>query len=539
MKIILMTAAALAIAPAQAAWAQSTRPGVEQTRPKPLPKPRKARPLPKLAPAKPATPIAFAPFKVTEVGVQGSSLSPALISAASRPYIGQTLDEAGLARLAQSVADVYGKSDIALYTIAIPDQDFAGGRVMLVAIEGRIGEVAIESAPPKANMKLVRAYAARMQAERPLRKKTLERYISLIRDIPGVTTEIDLQRTDQIGVVRLVLKPKLKKFQAGIGINTRGTAQLGRTQISVDLFGNSLLTQGDRLQASVAFPTDLERFQYYTASYQAPIGTNGTTGGVTFAYLKTKPKGSGVTGDARIAALSVSHPLIRGYESDLYLTGSFEALNSENALFGQSLSDERTRVVRTGVAYGRTRERSALSARATASFGIDGLGARSDDPLSSKTDFRKVTGDVAWDRAIGKPFAVRLRGTLQATDDPLPASEQFALGGDQYGRAFEASALVGDQGLAGSAELAYAPRKLPKPIAGTEVYGFVDAGRVWINARPGFDETEADLASAGAGVRLSVFSKGVLEVEGARAVEAPTGRDDDWRLVFSYRTKLD
>lgn len=538
MKMILMAVAVLTVAPTGVALAQSTRPGVDQTRPKPLPKPRKGKPVAPPEPVKPAT-VAFTPFTVTEVAVQGASISPAFVSGASRPFIGQTLDEAGLSRLVKAVADAYGKTDIALYTVAVPEQDFAGGRVILVAIEGRIGEVVIQPTPAKADMRLLKAYAGALKTDRPLSKGALERYISLIRDIPGVTTDIDLQRTDKVGVVRLVLKPTVKRFQAGVGINTRGTAQLGRTQISLDLIGNSLLTQGDRAQATIAVPTDVERFQYYGLSYQRPVGTNGTMAGVSLGYLKTKPKGSDVTGDARIAALTLSHPLIRGYESDLYLTGAFEALNSENALFGQTQSDERTRVARIGAAYGRTRTRSAMSLKGAASFGIDGLGARTADPLSGRPDFRKVTGDAAYDRAIGKPLAVRLRATAQATDDPLPASEQFSLGGDAYGRAFEASTLVGDRGVAASAELAYAPRKLPRPIAGTEVYGFVDGGKVWTESRPGLPNGAADLASAGAGVRLSVFSKGVLEVEGARAVEAPTGRDDDWRLVFSYRTRLD
>src|SRR5215217_643651 len=530
MKAILVLAAVAAAAPGFAD-AQPSRPGVEQSRPKPLPRKRQAPPpKPKLAPPTPE-PTAFAPFVVSQVAVQGSTAPPELIASASRPFIGQTLDQAGL--------QAYAKTDAALYTIAVPQQDFADGRVVLIAIEGYIGEYTIEPAPPGADMRLIKAYAEKLRAQRPLRKPTLERYLSLMRDIPGTTVEMDLQRTDQPAKVRLVLKPKVRRWEVGLGINTRGAALLGRTQLSVDAIGNSLLAQGDRAQATFAAPTDFDRFQYYALSYQIPVGTEGTMASLSGAYLRTKPKGSSVTGDARIAALQITHPWIRGYESDTYLTASLEGVNSANALFGQTLSDERTRVARAGAIYTRTKAKSQLVLKATASFGIDGLGARTDDPTIAKPDFRKAVADVAWNRSLTPPLSLRLRAMGQATEDPLPASEQVSLGGDDFGRAFEASTLVGDRGVGASAELGYAPRKLPKAIAGSEVYGFVDGGKVWSKGRSGLPDSSDSLASAGGGVRLSAFTKTVVELEGARALESPSGRDDEWRMIVSFRTRLD
>lgn len=538
MRAILLLAVLATAAPGFADAQPTTRPGIEQSRPKPLPTERQAPPPTPPSPAARPEPRAFAPFVVRQVAVQGSTAPPQLIADASRPFIGQTLDDAGLKRLVAAVVAAYAKTDAALYTIAVPQQDFADGRVILVALEGYIGEVVIEPMPADANMKLIRAYAEKLRSQRPLRKPKLERYISLIRDIPGHTVDIDLQRTDVPGKVRLVVKPRVKRFDAGIGVNTRGTARLGRTQVSLDASASSLLTQGDRLTATFAAPTDFERFQYYALAYQIPVNSEGTTAGVSAAYLRTKPKDSGIDGDARIAALSITHPAIRGYDTNLYLTGSLEGLNSSNALFGQTFSDERTRVIRTGAIYSRTKPRSALGLKTTASFGIDGLGSRTVDSALAKPDFRKVTADASWNRAIGRPVALRLRAVAQATDDPLPASEQFALGGNEFGRAFEASSLVGDRGVAASAELGYTPQKLPKAIAGTEVYGFVDGGKVWLKGRLGLPETSDALSSAGAGIRLAAFSKSVIEFEGARSIDSPAGRDKDWRMVFSFRTRL-
>jgi hemolysin activation/secretion protein len=479
------------------------------------------------------------PFVVTDVRVEGSSAPPALIDAVTRPFIGQTLDDAGLARLTNAVAKIYETSDVALYTIVAPKQDFAGGHVRLVALEGYIANVAVHAIPPGQDMSLVKAYGERLTRERPLRKPTLERYVSLIRDIPGATVDMDLLATGKPEAVRLGMELKQKRFDGGFSLNTRGTARLGRTQVAFDGYWNGMLTQGDQAHLAVAAPTDFQRFRYYGLSYQRPLGSTGLTGTASAGYLKTRPKDVPITGKATMGALQLRYPVIRGYKQNLYVSGGIDMLNSQNALFGQTLSDERTRALRAAVGWSRTGERTSTGVQAAVGLGIDGLGARVSHPGLSKADFRKLGVTLAQDRVLTKTVVARLRLTGQATGDRLPASEQFALGGDDYGRAFDASTLVGDYGYGASGELAWIPRNLPKPVAGTELYGFVDGGKVWSKGRLGLPTTNASLSSAGGGVRLAVKSKAVIDVEGARAIDSPPGLDRSWRLIFSLRTVLD
>lgn len=535
---LFLSAAALGLFPLLAD--AQPRTGVGETRVKPLPRPES----PALAPtplrrthAAPEQP--FAPFTVTKVTVKGSSAPPGMLDAATRPFVGQTLREGGLKQITDAVARLYDDSDVALYTVAAPSQDFAGGEVRLVVLEGHIAEVVIHALPEGQDLSLVKGYGQRLTAERPLLKPTLERYISLIRDIPGLTVGMDLLQTDVPGAVRLGLELRQKRFDGGFSLNTRGTALLGRTQVAFDGYWNGMLAQGDQAHITLAAPTDLRRFQYYAGSYERPLGTNGARAAVSAAYLKTRPKGSPIDGEAKLAGVQVSHPVIRSYRQDLYVSGGLDMLNSENALFGRAFSDERTRAVRLAAAWSKTGKRTVTGARGALGLGIDGLGARTRDPRLADADFRKLGVAASQDRVLTPTLALRLRAAGQATDDRLPASEQFSLGGDEYGRAFESSALVGDYGYAASGELAWTPASLPKTVAGSELYGFVDGGRVWARGRLGMPGADAALASAGGGVRLAVAQKAVIGVEGARAVDSPPGRDDEWRMVFSLRTLID
>ena len=100
-------------------------------------------------------------------------------------------------------------------------------------------------------------------------------------------------------------------------------------------------------------------------------------------------------------------------------------------------------------------------------------------------------------------------------------------------------AEFGDIGLTGSAELAWRPGKiLPSALSGSELYGFVDGGKVWVKGRFGFPTNAYDLESAGGGVRLSVASKAVLQLEAARGLTNPVPflERKDWRLIFTVRT---
>src|SRR3546814_17175573 len=83
----------------------------------------------------------------------------------------------------------YGKGDVSLYTIVVPQQNLSDGVLTLRVVEGYIDDVVITGDVKGRGLDLVRRYAARLAAEKPLRRPTLERYLSLIRDIPGLETE--------------------------------------------------------------------------------------------------------------------------------------------------------------------------------------------------------------------------------------------------------------------------------------------------------------------------------------------------------------
>ena len=69
----------------------------------------------------------------------------------------------------------------------------------------------------------------------------------------------------------------------------------------------------------------------------------------------------------------------------------------------------------------------------------------------------------------------------------------------------------------------------------SEIYAFVDGGKLWLQDRPGLAATDFDLGSAGAGVRLGVFDNTSLTIELARAIDVVSEGVDEhgWRTAIS------
>ncbi len=495
-----------------------------------------ARPPPKLHNGAAAVAsVAFKPFELRTVRIDGSTLAPSTLAVAYKPYIGRTLDAKMLAGLARDISAAYAHSNVALYTVGVPTQDFDGGQLRISVIEGYVAGGAVHVSGNKKVTPLIVAQIDKLTPGRPLRRLSLERRLSLIRDIPGVTINADMQRTGQPGAVRMAVDATQKSYDWSINLTNRGTAYLGRTQVTLDGTLYSLLRGGDATRFTFVAPTVLKRFQYYALNHRTPLGDDGAVLSVGGGYLRTRPRGSNIHGDASLTNAAISFPVLRGYDRSLYITGGIDGVNSHNALLGQTLSIERTRALRLSVSYGETGPKSAASFNLSASHGIDGLGARTANRLLAKPDFSKVTAQAAYDRALNRTIVARLRAAAQYSDDILPGSEMFSLGGDQFGRAFQTSYATGDSGYAGAVELAWRPAFMPKKAQGSELYGFADAGQVEFNRRYGYG-AKFYLASAGAGVRVAVGKAAVVQLEAAKAVRDTTPADHDaWQVTAGYK----
>lgn len=537
-KILIALLAALLSGMSGFAWAQPTPFIIDQSRPDRA----RAKPVPKEAPvARPAAeqPLAkFEPFVLGRVRITGSSLAPAALGAATQPFIGKTMDTKALGQIADAVSQAYAKmGDVALYTVAVPEQDFAGGTLILTATEGYIEHVDL-SGDVHGRLELVTKYAGRMMKERPLMRSTFQRYLSLIRDIPGLTVDAKLLRGTGPGAVRLLLVLRQRDWHVALSADDMGSNPLGRLQgqARASLYG--LLREGEETALTVGLPLEVGRYQYVSISETQAIDDNGTSVSGAYGYLRTRPRHPSPAGNASTLQFLVSHPLLRSYDENLFVTGSVDGIDSSNATLGEIIADERIRALRLSAAYSSNTAKSAFALSGTMNFGLNIFGARTTDPLSAETAFKKVVLQASYNRLIDEEWIARFRVATQLAFCRLPVSELYALGGANFGSAFPSAAAFGDSALAGSAELAYRPHWLPGLLNGSEFFGFAEDGGTWYRSRRNFAAQDFHLASAGFGIRIPFRSETRLELQAANgiAAEAPGIAPGEWRFGFSLVT---
>lgn len=470
--------------------------------------------------------------------IEGSTLPDDTLYGALSEFEGKPVTNALLQALANAITTVYAKSNIAIFNVYIPAQTMADGQVTVQVTEGSIGQVVLTGDVKTRHLRLLKKYAAHLADERPLTRATLERYLSLIRDIPGLKVKPTLAPSKTPGVQVLTLEIDRTPYRAQLTFDDRGLQRLGRVQAQVQLTAYSVFQQGDQTVISLAAPPlDPEVFQYVGVAHSMPIGADGLRLGANVGYLRTRPRDSVIRGEAKSAGLNLTYPLKRSYAENLYLTLGLDGQDSDNAAFGQVFTSDHSRTARVAASWSKQAARNATSVSLSVSQGLDALGARLDDRLTDAT-YRKLNVLVARNQALTDKIVARVKATAQLSEKRLPAIEQFTLGGEQFGRAFPTAYLMGDAGVALSGELAYVSGSfLPRWFKSQEIYGFGDWGETTLRARPGYiARNTVDLASVGLGARFNYRDRIIFNVEGATAVEKPESLDDAWRFSFGWRS---
>ena len=473
------------------------------------------------------------PFLIRGVSFEGTD-APEAVADAARPFIGGTATNEVLSKMAADMSAAYKDAGIAFFTVIIPDQSFENGVIRVLVAEGRVANVNFSGETDGRNHYMVTAYAERLKRDTPTRQATLERTVSLTRDIPGLKIEPVIRYGAEPGTVDIDMKLDYQKPTLTVGFSNRTTRLVRDGQLSALGKAYRLLRDGDlttmRLAASVNFKDSLQA----GLSHSTPIGASGLRAEASATIVRSRPATTVIEGDAQIYSLALSMPVIRSYKRNLIARASLDAVNSDNAAFGSLIATEQTRTARVIASYSDNHDRTGLRLKGEVAQGFAALGADVSRAIGEE-QYTKAEIEAGLTRRIGERGYLRLSGGGQWTDDLLPANERFSIGGAPWGRAFETALLNADRGFGISAENAW------RPISGgdfskSEIYIFADYASGDIFSRFTDASASFDLGSFGAGLRAAYEDKGVLELELARPLDQPVpGFDQDWRLSIGWR----
>ena len=485
---------------------------------------------------------------IRSVHVVGSTVyTEAQLAPLYQDLIGQSVSLQAVYDLARKITAKYGGDGYVLSRAIVPPQSLDPKRadITIQVVEGYVDTVEW----PKTLSRyrdFFTSYAAKITSERPANIRTIERYLLLAGDLPGLKFSTSLRASpNQPGASTLVVAVTEKLVDAMGRIDSQGSKARGPYEFLGSLTANNWLGDHDAFTLTYAGAFPLTELQYLEGNYRQVLNTEGLTAFVDVNHSWGRP------GTAPLEALKyltygtqayggLSYPVIRSRERNL----TFSALgffSDDNAYtLGALFNRDRLRGVRIKVdgdfadGFGGTDQLNV-----TFSQGIDGLGSTANgDPLASRAagrvDFTKLEGTFIHTQPLVGNFSLQLSAYGQYAFTPLLSPEQCGYGGALFGRAFDPSIVTGDSCVEASGELRY-----DLPITGVwvtraQLYGFADWGDLFTRDAAAGTPAHTEAASAGGGLRLGLKQNLNADVFLARSVEGP---QEDRRVFLTLTAR--
>ena len=507
-------------------------------------------PLPS-RPTAPAISTEGADHRILTLAVDGVTAFPQdTVAALTAGLTGPAISEGQIEAVRLALTDLYRSQGYVYTTVRAV---IRGTELRLQVVEGYVAEVKLDGDIGPAGKQVLR-FLNHVVGQVPLKATELERWLLLAQSIPGLSVRSVLNPSlGDPGALSLVAQVSRKSVSGYVSADNRAFNLAGPEQGLGVVNFDSFTEYGERTQLSMfgAFNgTNL----FGQASEELFVGGSGLKVKIYGGIGSSTPSGPlaqiGYNGETRVFGGQLSYPLIRSRAQSLNVIGSLDATESNvlNTLgangASQRSSFDSLRIVRLGADYALLDtvfgpERSGLNGfSAKVSHGLPVLGAsRNGDAttppprLGENIAFTKLSGEISRTQTLFHPFAdatVALAGTVggQYSNDLLPPSEKYYLGGPSFNRGYYYGQVSGDKAITASAELRLTtPISLPKPFSfelRSQFYVFYDWGAVSQNTAL---ESDVVLRSAGAGVRLFIASATELDLEGVyRLNRYPNGQ---------------
>jgi hemolysin activation/secretion protein len=423
------------------------------------------------------------------------------LSALLAGHVNQPSSLARLTEAAGLVRQYYRSRGYLLTEAYLPEQAFqaTGGTVTIAVIEARIGKVVVQVEGEHGSSSFARRVAnANLVPGTLITEYLLDKPVLLLRDLAGVDASATVQPGDSPGQADVVMniRSEGRQANASASIDHFGARAAGSAHATGHLNVSNLLGRGDLLSLRTQL-SDASRSSLYRLAYAVPVGAQGTQ--LTLSAARTdyalgkQFAALGATGKADILGVSLTRPLVRSRENNLYGLFSLEHKKFADLIATPANeSQRRIATARLGLlgnfvdeaagaggssSYAVTVTRGRLAMDA-ASQGFDqGVGG-----LQTGGSFSKLNLEFQRAQILANRSSLHVNVQAQLASKNLASAEKMSLGGPTGVRAYPVGEGIGDAGLLVNLEYRY---QLPAPVAlagqPVSLAAFYDYGTVKFN----------------------------------------------------------
>ncbi|MFC6300855.1 ShlB/FhaC/HecB family hemolysin secretion/activation protein [Pseudomonas sp. CCM 7893] len=488
---------------------------------------------------------------IRKLQIEGGTIYPLKdVAQVFAPLIGHETNLAQLIEATRSITQRYQQDGYLLSYAFLPDQRFEQGLVRVVLVEGYIKDYQLQG-----DIGSVSAYvdklAEKLKAERPLTRKTFERYTTLMSRIPGVTLQAQVPppgTTD--GGAHMQIQASRKPFTTSMSLNDDNRAGL---QALVTGNSNSQTSMGEQLSVSGLFPPGHDKEHYYRVGYSQFINAEGTQLVLNAERYRADPR-SNVLLDGGFQlkphqevdrySIGLSHPLIASPTESLTLGTRLYAVDQTTRYqlvgYPQRFDLETdSRALAFEGDWRKANDRQLRILSAGLYQGINGLGARTHSDfggIEPDLDFFRLRLAGVQSNKFFDNWQGVMSGALYWSNNTLPDSERAVFGGQNFGRGYPDDQGSGDKGWGVAYEVNYSFNRAGEWVKILQPYVVLDRAKTWFNELP---VKGNDMSSAAAGLRFGDNKYYNISLEVAKPMSDIAldtfNRRPRYTLSFSYQ----
>lgn len=445
------------------------------------------------------------------------------------PLLNKDVSLKQLYEAASQIQDLYNDDKFILTKVTVPPQKVDEGQFKIQVVEGFISDVRLDGDIGGAGL-LVGSFLEELVNQKPVSQGQIERYLLLCNDIPGVTARAVLRPgIGGPGSSSLVVSLNHKPYDLFFTANNRGGDANGPSSFALGGSTNSASYFGEKISVVYFNTFEFDEQRFYSLEYSQHLLGEGLTGKLYASAAPTLPGDELARTDIKSRSwrlgAELRFPWFKSRAVSMESIAGLENKSERVSVEKNENTNDDLSVFYTGI---------DLNTTDTFSYGGE-LGL-----TSLKWRYRHGTGllgakdakDQSKSRAEGTNLHDLMRLEFQRTQ-PLPgpaewffnaagqyswkrllASEEFKVGGEEFGRGYAPAELTGDHGLGITNEIRLPVRKDWAWLNYYEPYIFYDFAYIW-NKDNNTTEEES-LASAGIGMRFNLNDKIRFEAEGAR-----------------------
>lgn len=458
---------------------------------------------------------------IREYRVRGNKLLKAVeVEEAVYPFMGPGRSENDIEQARQGLEKAYRSKGYQTVYVELPQQTGARGVIFFNVVEAPVGRLRVKGSryflPSK-----IKEQAPSMA------EGTVPNFNEVTKDIQALNRWRDRKITPELragvvpGTVDIDLNVEDKlPLHGSLELNNQHNANTVPLRLNGSISYSNLWQLGHSL--GLSFQVAPERTSdgtVYSGFYTFPIENSEglsimLTGALQDSNISTLGGGT-VVGKGSIYGfrLMKTLPAESGYFHSLSFGMDYKDFVQEVNAAGAVVSSPITYYPLTlSYSASRVTERSFTEFGAALVFHLSGLGASRDKfaarRFNAKDNFFYLRGNLSHTHDLPGDFQLYTHIQGQAAPQPLINTEQIAGGGQNSVRGYLIATHLGDSGIFGSLEF-----RSPSFIGGPKdrenewrVYGFLDAGKLFVNSTLPAEERTYDLASVGFGTRLRYFN---------------------------------